>query len=135
MSRVEGKFIDQKTLQVTNAIEVNIGTPQFVTRSTTFVTASRFLFRGTNKVGIPTHAYLIGAATSGQTAEVRIYDVTNAQTICTTTYTGTAQAIRGPLSVINLPAGPAVFEVQVRRSAGGNSDVYCSYAGLFWSAT
>ncbi len=83
---------------------------------------ARFPFAGTTVLGIPSLIKIITEVTGGGTGEIIIYDLTNALTIASVTGVAamtTAYQSVGTLS--NLPAGEAIFEVQLRVSAGGTT--------------
>jgi hypothetical protein len=69
--------------------------------------------------------YSLRTATAGTTGEIRLYDVTNAQQIQLQSFsTANVYSIYENLVYTNLPINAAVFEIQLRRSAGGNNDCY-----------
>jgi len=94
--------------------------PYFATKSGTYVVAARFVFRGTTALlGSPDSAKFIVSASGSATAAVRLYDVTNGNVIAEVTgITGEAAQVATDATLANLPAGEAVFEVQVKRTAG-----------------
>jgi len=85
-----------------------------VTNSTSYIIASEFIFRGTTALGTPTKIKVICDSVSG--GDVKIYDVTNAQTICEKTGISSASPSIFDLGTLsNLPAGEAIFEVQHKK--------------------
>ena len=72
-----------------------------------------YIFRGT-AVWTPTSFKSIcsRSGTSANASNIRIYDMTNAQVICTLTYTADTIAIQTTTSLANLPAAEAMFVMQ-----------------------
>jgi len=101
--------------------------------STSFEEWATFKFEGTSIIGIPTEINLIlekPNASVNPTWGVRIYDITNAQVICS--------QLNQPSNIVlpkqifslgalsNLPAGPAMWELQLIKGAGGNQEIHVS---------
>jgi len=87
-----------------------------VTNSTSYIVASEFIFRGTTVLGTPTTIKAIcDSTTSG---DIKIYDVTNAQTICEKLGVSSATPAIFDLGTLsNLPTGEAIFEIQHRKDS------------------
>lgn len=86
------------------------------TNSTSYIISGSFIFRGTDILGIPTHIKAILDSASG--GDIKIYDVTNAQTICEKIGASSASPATFDLGVLsNLPIQEAIFEIQIRKVA------------------
>lgn len=91
-------------------------------KSATYYTVARFIFRGTTILGTPVSAKALLERPNTPIAnyQVKIYDVTNAQTIAESV----AQSTAGPLildlgALSNLPAGDNNYwEVQIKTGTG-----------------
>jgi len=93
---------------------IDISFQDFVTNSTSYVIAVHFIFKGTTEMGTPTNIKGILDSVSGGNA--KIYDVTNSQTICEKTgIIEASPAIVDLGTLSNLPAGEALFELQVKK--------------------
>lgn len=76
---------------------------------------SRFCFPGSTKRGTPSTIKIIAYTDAGKFFDMRIQDVTNANTICeVTNQTNTAPAIIDMGTISNIPAGEAIFELQLQ---------------------
>lgn len=91
------------------------------TKGTTFILAEAFPFnKGEGEI------FEIKATVfveTGAVGEIRLYDVTNAQIIASTTFSNVPRTVVSLGLASNLPVGDAVFEVQIRRSGGLNKFV------------
>jgi len=97
-------------------------TRYFETSSASYVVVGDLAFQGTDHL-TPSAIQAIAWADSGATAGVRIYDVTNSQTIAEKTdITGTTKAAVDLGTLSNLSAGAAVWEVQLQRVSGSGPD-------------
>jgi hypothetical protein len=89
------------------------------TNNTAWTNRAAFVFPGTNKVLTPSkiNALVWGNAGAGATgADIRIVDVTNSQVIATVLGVGTSPTVITDMGVLsNIPAGEAIFVVQIRR--------------------
>lgn len=102
-------------------------TGMFSTASTNYVQVAIFYFAGTDAIGTPTAFKAIGFKDATPTSwDIQVVDLTNALTIATKTgNTGTAAEIVDMGTLSNLPTGPAMFEVQLKRTGGtGGSEVH-----------
>ena len=89
--------------------------------------ADRFIFKGTTALGTPTNIKAILHINGATDGSIRIYDVTNAQTICELTgFTEANPTIKDLGTLSNLPAGEALFEIQLKRTGTGgqSSDIH-----------
>ena len=101
----------------------NIEFAEFATTSGSYVLppGGRFIFRGTTSLGTPTALKVVGGflGTPG-TGDYRVFDVTNVLVIAEITGVATlSPAILDLGTISHLPAGEAIWEVQLFRSAGG----------------
>ena len=112
-------------------IHINVGdatNPYFETESAGYVTVAAFFFAGT-KCCDPAGAKFIIGTTGDAEIDVRFQDITNTQTIAELTgQTGSGPTLVGDTSLTNLPAGEAVFEVQILKSAGAGGNKARIYA-------
>jgi hypothetical protein len=94
--------------------------PDVSTSSVTYTIVASFVYGGSTAVGTPTYmkAILHTSATSG---DIKIYDVTNGNTIVEKNFTNTTKAIIDLGTLSNIPTGESIFEVQVKRTGGGNA--------------
>jgi len=93
--------------------EVDSEMEEEITKSGTYEMLHSFQFPGKDSnFGIQTSKSIISAKVNGQTGNVRIQDITNAQTICEETGITSGSFTEFNPTVSNLPAGPATFEVQ-----------------------
>ena len=90
--------------------------------STSYVVSAEFIFRGTNVLGIPAAIKAItDSVTSG---DIKIYDVTNAETICEKISVTAGSPTIVDLGVLsNLPVEEALFEIQIRK-VGSTINLY-----------
>jgi hypothetical protein len=93
------------------------------TTSTTYFSARRFSFRGTNNSGIPTAiksvAYISSNTKSGK---IRIQDITNSVTICEAPdFNNISAAIINLGAISNLSTDEAIWEVQIKSSNATNT--------------
>jgi hypothetical protein len=91
-----------------------------VTGDTTYFTAHIFEFQGTDLVGSPYQAVIVGGIVDSTTQDIRIYDFTNAKVICEVTGISTSFPSMVDLGTLsNLSTGPAIWEIQMKRPSGG----------------
>lgn len=94
-----------------------------ITKSGTYEAVGIFIFRGSNDVGTPVSIKAIFGCDAGVTGDVRVYDVTNSQLIAELTGSTVAYPSLVDLGAIaNVPTGEALWELQVRKTAGGGND-------------
>jgi len=98
--------------------------PFSLTKSTDFVSQVRFLFDGTNILGIPSKIKIISWV-DGHTGTVRLRDVTNNLTIVEKTLTNTSPEIIVDDNPENFPTEEAIFELWCKISHKA-SYIYCS---------
>jgi len=90
------------------------------TNGTEYQSVGDLIFPGTTAVGSPTSIKCISWGDSGTTHAVRVYDITNDAVIAEVTgLTNTAKAIASLTGIDNLPASEALWEVQLKKTAGG----------------
>jgi len=86
------------------------------TNSTSYVILRRVIFAGTTALGTPSKIKAI--ADSVTSASIKIYDVTNSQTICELTgLSSGSPAIHDLGTLSNLPTGEAIFEIQGKKDS------------------
>jgi len=94
-------------------------------KSATYAVITRFIFKGTTKLGSPTNIKVIAhVKTAAKTGDVIIYDSTNANAICEVTgISSLVPTIIDLGTLSNLPSGEATFEVQAKSP---EEEVYVS---------
>ncbi len=92
-----------------------------------FSAAACFPFRGSGIWGTPRKIQAVAFVDSGATGRLRIQDVTNGLTICTSAViSNTIAAVVDLGAIANVPVDEAVWELQMIRDTGtGNSSIYC----------
>lgn len=120
---VSRQFGDGRYIQTRSPIVVMFAgstDPHFDTNNATYTTAGTFIFGGTTALGTPSAIKAIGHIDPNATSwDFRVIDITNATTIVEKTgNTGTVSEIANAGALSNLPAGEAMFEVQLKRAGG-----------------
>ncbi|KKN23064.1 hypothetical protein LCGC14_0908690 [marine sediment metagenome] len=93
--------------------------PYWETENGTYETVGAFVFVGSDYSCKPDTAKFVIETTGDAEADVRIQDVTNTQTIAELTgQTSSGPTVKTDSALANLPAGEAVFELQIKKSAG-----------------
>ncbi len=89
--------------------------------SGTFQAVRDFVFRGTdNTSSIVELIAVVSGNNASSEGEWRVYDLTNAQMIASATFlSGSNIILSSTTTISNLPTGPAVFEIQLRRISNG----------------
>ena len=96
-----------------------VSSPYWETENGTYETVGAFVFLGSDCTCKPSGVKFVMETTGDAEADVRIQDVTNTQTIAELTgQTGTGPTVKTVSPLANLPAGEAVFELQIKKSAG-----------------
>lgn len=91
----------------------------------------RFIFRGTDVIGVPT-VFKACVAVSANTGDIRLYDATNSNTIAVVyNFTNTAWGCVSDTPLSNLPSGEALFEVQLKVD-NGDDLAYVAAASLLF---
>lgn len=101
---------------------INLAWPSITNNSTSYAVAARFMFAGTGVVGVPQQIKaLINVAAT--TADIRIYDVTNALVIAEKIgiLTSAGYIIEDLGALNNLPVGEVILEVQMGKTGGGSN--------------
>ena len=90
------------------------------TKNATYTVLSRFIFRGTIALGTPTNIKIVAhVKTAAKPGDVKVYDLTNTETICEVTgINGTSSYIIDLGTISNLPSGEAIFEIQAKDPLG-----------------
>jgi len=91
--------------------------------SSTYEVFATFLFPGTASF-TPTSFKAVTSSNSATNSDVRIYDVTNALEITVLNFTASAKTIGTGSALSNLPAGQAIFEIQMRSNSGGKARLH-----------
>lgn len=94
--------------------------PHADTVNATYTTIGVFAFGGTTALGTPSAISAVGFKDAGPTSwDWLVIDTTNVTTIAEVTgNTGTVPEISTDSSPTNMPAAPAIFEIQLRRAGG-----------------
>ncbi len=93
--------------------------PYAKVRSSSWYISGAFIFEGTATIGVPTSVEIIAyVKDTGTTGNFRIYDYTNTNEICNITVTGKNKAIHIDSSLINLPTGESILEIQGKSNNG-----------------
>lgn len=103
--------------------------PDVSVSSSTYKIIASFVYGGSTLVGVPTFmkAILHTTATSG---DIKIFDVSNGNSIAEKNFTNTTKAIVDLGTLSNIPAAEAIFEVQMKRTGGGNA--YLAAINVGW---
>lgn len=114
---------------VKDDIEIAIRSQEFPYRqvdTAIYAVLARFTFRGTSVLTTPKQArFILWAAEAGGAHYARLYDVTNANVIAEVgPFSVETITVQTDSSLVNLPTGQAVFEVQTRDANG--KKVNCS---------
>ena len=89
-----------------------------------YVRKGSFIFKGTSALGTPTNIKALTKVVS-TAGKIRIYDATNANTICeNTNISNTSLAIVDLGTISNLPSGEAIFEIQCDASGTKDEDLH-----------
>lgn len=84
-----------------------------------WVEVARFVFPGTGATGDPSSIkFLLECTLATYTAYARVYDVTNSQVIASVSTTSNSMTIVSDSTLQNLPAGEAIWAIQLKDSAG-----------------
>lgn len=86
-----------------------------------------FIYGGSDDWGTPNLIEAIAwTENAARPADLRIYDATNAQTIAELTgITDIVETIQNLGTISNVPAAPAIWEVQMKRPSGPPVTVHC----------
>lgn len=97
----------------------NNGVPYLEINSVNYVTIAELYFAGSNTLGpIDNITSIYGSNSATQTAEIRVFDLTNGLVIAEATQTSLARQIFNLGTISNVPTGPSIFEVQVKKTGG-----------------
>lgn len=120
-----GKFINIKNLLPNNYFKSS-ATSENSTNTSTYITIMSLTVLGesVNQIkNIKVLSYLTGSTVS---YDVRIFDSTNSLTIAEKNFSNSTSTINDMGTLLNLPLGEAILEVQVKKNGGNNN----SYAFL-----
>jgi len=93
---------------------------------TSYQVIARLIFRGTVALGTPTNIKIITEVNGGgsPSGDIKIFDVTNSNTIVEKTGITTAPfAILDLGTLSNLPTGEAVIEIQMKKNTGSTNNI------------
>ena len=96
---------------------------------TTWKTYANGIFPGTNLWTPDVFGVVAQLATASGTGYVRMRDVTNGNTIAEVSVTSATKSIISDTTLVNLPASPAIIEIQARRT-GANMGLFA--AGFYY---
>lgn len=93
--------------------------------SQTYESVAKFIFRGTTALGTPVAAkFLMWNTEAGGNHSARIYDLTNTNVLAEVgPFSGQTPVIRTDSSLVNLPAGESIFELQVKDTNKKNTAI------------
>ena len=98
-------------------------TPYWETENAAYETVAAFMYPGGDCCCAPKSAKFVIETTGDAQVDMRIQDVTNTQTIAELTgQTSSGPTIKTDSVLTNLPPGEAVFEVQIKKSAGAGGN-------------
>lgn len=87
-------------------------------------------FNGTDEWTPVNFGIIVSRPGTTGTVNFRLYDFNNVQVIATIDVTASGKAIYTDSTLVNLPAGEAVIEIQAKKSSSGDSKGYLHYWGL-----
>jgi len=97
------------------------------TKSATYETVAAFIFEGSTALAAITSIKAIASADGSTSADIRVFDATNSLVIAELTgFTNATPEIINLGSISNVPAGEALFELQMLRDGGGGDRGLCS---------
>lgn len=117
-------YVEKKRIRLTLA---GSGNGSAIVSSATYTVRSRFVFPGTNEVGVPSAIKAICWRDNSNQYDIKIHDVTNGNDICELTgQTNTSPELKNLGTLSNLPKNEAIFELQLRRDTGFFQYARCS---------
>jgi len=133
---VDGK----KTVRLTNLDSTGVilsgsftnnGDPYVSGSSATYETVAHIIWAGSDTLGTPTTLFLALSTKTTKTANFRIYDLTNAQTIVEKlAYTNTTVTIEDMGTITNVTTDKADWVVQIQRNETGAEGRVAAILGL-----
>ena len=102
---------------------MQFGGPELQTSGASWSKTESIIFPGTTKMGTPLKIYVNAYRTGGTNYDIRIIDKSNGDAvICSlTAQTNTGEAILDMGALSNLPAGQALWHLQVQKTGGGSA--------------
>jgi hypothetical protein len=101
-------------------------------KDSSYVVEARMIFRGTTVLGTPSNIKGI-VEVGDEVGDIRIYDATNSQEIVEVTgITDTTPAINDFGTISNLPAGEALWEIQMRVPLSNKDYMYLYSLEIFF---
>lgn len=120
VKRIKSSSIDVTFFQsATDYIEVG---------NSTYSTIASVIFPGTDLFTPSLFKAILSRSNQSGSSAIRIFDYTNNNEIASITWTPNGKTIYTTSSLLNLPTGPATFEIQARKVSGGKSRVH--YVGI-----
>lgn len=96
-------------------------TPYLEYNNTSWKVAMRFPYEGTNTIALSKVVIIASRSGTSGSSEFRIYDLTNGNQISYVSWSAAAITRYEDTTLVNLPANSAIFEVQLKKDAGGSS--------------
>ncbi len=113
---------------VSDDIHINLSSrwdPYFYSKNTSWIVATQFIFKGTDYLlSNPSSIKVISKVETSYTAEVRLFDSTNSNEICSFNISTIVFGIYTTTTISNLPAGESIFELQCKGN--GSKNVFLS---------
>jgi len=97
--------------------------PKGSTLASIYTVLGRIDYPGSSMVGLPTAAKIIGRVDGTAVGAVRLFDATNLTVIAENSgIAAVADSLISLGAIANVPAGPAIFEIQALRVSGVGQD-------------
>jgi len=107
---------------------INYSFDNLNTADTSYKAEAKIIFEGTTTLGVPTEMKIIGYIDDVESGDVRVYDLTNGNTIAQFRVTSTTPTIIADLALANLPTTQAILEIQLKLDNDQGSDaVNCDF--------
>lgn len=110
--------------------------PYLKTASITYDALAMFIFKGSDKVGVPIMVSTTIQLAGGTDLDIRLYDVDNANVICEKVdLTGATMFIHNfmPSDINNIPTSSSIFEIQLLATGSGR-EARCGSLGFHFKA-
>jgi len=99
--------------------------PYLETNALTWTTIADFIFDGTDTFTVARMKVIGSASAPGSTHMMRFYDIVNLVQVCSVSWTSDTKGIyNAAIDPLNLPAGQAIFEIQVMKTGGAKTRVH-----------
>jgi len=106
-----------------------VAAPQLTSAQTSFKVLAKFIYRGSNLVGIPNSIRIL-AWTSATSGDIKFFDKTNGNTIVEKNITNSVEAVIDMGTLSNIPTTEAVIEIQAKKTGGGAVFIAAAVLGL-----